>query len=129
MLDQDVTMLQLAASLMDPNDFMINLLNKFALVVWSNKEFDCAEDDSIRQTTTIVEEFFSLLIMIVGERFVFSIIMYFLCISKTLVGQANNDVQSKFVFDNENSLFYSENLSFLITKFVVCPSSGPSEPI
>jgi hypothetical protein len=38
---------------------------------WSNKEFDCAEDDSIRQTTTIVEEFFSLLIMIVGERYRF----------------------------------------------------------
>ncbi len=38
---------------------------------WSNKEFDCAEDDSIRQTTTIVEEFFSLLIMIVGERYCF----------------------------------------------------------
>ena len=68
MLDQDITMLQLAAALMDPDEFMINLLNKFSRVGWSNKEFDCAEDDSIRQTTTIVEEFFSLLIMIVGER-------------------------------------------------------------
>ena len=63
-------MLQLAAALMNPNSFLINLLNKFSLVQWSNKEFDCAEDDSIRQTTTIVEEFFSLLIMIVGERWV-----------------------------------------------------------
>ena len=72
MLDQDVTMLQLAAALMDPNDFLINLVNKFSLVTWSNKEFDCAEDDSIRQTTTVVEEFFSLLIMIVGERWVAS---------------------------------------------------------
>jgi hypothetical protein len=38
MLDQDIMMLQLAAALMDPNEFVINVLNKFALVGWSNRD-------------------------------------------------------------------------------------------
>lgn len=72
MIDQDITMLQLGASMLSPNDFLVNVLNKFCLIQWSSKEFDCSGDDSIRQTTTLVEEFFSLLIYVLGERWTIS---------------------------------------------------------
>ena len=49
MLDQDVIMLQVAAANMDPDEFLINLLGKYQLIEWSGDDFDCSEDDSIRQ--------------------------------------------------------------------------------
>ena len=49
MLDQDVIMLQVAAANMDPDEFLINLLAKYQLIEWSGDDFDCSEDDSIRQ--------------------------------------------------------------------------------
>ena len=58
MQDQDVWMLQIGASLMNANDFLVNLLQKFQLVQWAERGFDCSEDDSVRQYTTLVEEFF-----------------------------------------------------------------------
>lgn len=69
MQDQDVLMLQHGASLMDPNDFVINLLYKFQLAAgWADRAFDCPEDDSVRQLTTIVEEFLACIITVVSER-------------------------------------------------------------
>ena len=68
MLDQDVIMLQVAAANMDPDEFLINLLAKYQLIEWSGDEFDCSEDDSIRQVTTLVEEFLNLVILVFGER-------------------------------------------------------------
>jgi len=62
-------MLQLAAATMDPSAFLIALLDKFQLIGWADKEFDAAEDDSIRQITTLAEEFLSTLITILGERY------------------------------------------------------------
>jgi E3 ubiquitin-protein ligase UBR2 len=69
MLDQDVVMLQLGAALMNANDYLINLINKFQLTSWAEKGFDCAEDESVRQVITLVEEFLSCLIMVVSERY------------------------------------------------------------
>ena len=70
MLDQDVVMLQLGAALTNPNEYMINLINKFQLTSWADTGFDCAEDESVRQLTTLAEEFLSCLITIVSERYI-----------------------------------------------------------
>ncbi len=70
MEDRDIIMLQLAGSNMDPNDFLINIVNKFQLVNWTSHEFDCTEDDSIRQMNVLAEEFLSSLIYVLGERYI-----------------------------------------------------------
>ena len=67
--DADMLMLQVGAAHMEPNSFLINVLNKFNLVAWANKSFDLSEDDSLRQTTTLVEEFLGNIIAIMSERF------------------------------------------------------------
>ena len=43
-------------------------MGKYQLVEWSGEEFDCSEDDSIRQVTTLVEEFLNVVILVLGER-------------------------------------------------------------
>ncbi|KAK4886967.1 hypothetical protein RN001_003238 [Aquatica leii] len=73
MLDRDIQLLQIGASLIESNEFLIHLLNKFNLINWANPNFEIKslkspEEDSIRQTINIVEEFLQLLISIVGER-------------------------------------------------------------
>ena len=68
MQDQDVLMMQIGASLMNPDDFLVHLLQKFQLTQWAEADFDITEDDSVRQTITLVEEFFSNLIVLVSER-------------------------------------------------------------
>ena len=54
---------------MNLNYYLINMLNKFRLSSWAEKDFDCAEDESVRQIITLVEEFLSCLIMVVSERY------------------------------------------------------------
>ena len=68
MLDQDVIMLQVAAANMEPDEFLVNLLAKYQLIEWSGDDFDCSEDDSIRQVTTLVEEYLNVVILVLGER-------------------------------------------------------------
>ncbi len=63
-------MLQLAASNMDPNEFVINIINKYHLINWTSEAFDCKEDDSVRQINTLVEEFLATMIYILGERYI-----------------------------------------------------------
>lgn len=70
MADRDIIMLQLAAANMHPDDFMINLVSKFQLINWSSQEFDFKEDDSIRQINILAEEFLSILIYILAERYI-----------------------------------------------------------
>uniref|UniRef100_A0A1B6DEC1 E3 ubiquitin-protein ligase n=1 Tax=Clastoptera arizonana TaxID=38151 RepID=A0A1B6DEC1_9HEMI len=74
MLDKDIVLLQMGASLIESNEFLIHLLNKFNLINWANSHFEVntiknPEEDSIRQTISLVEEFLTLLITIVGERY------------------------------------------------------------
>jgi hypothetical protein len=45
LLDRDIQCVQMAAANMEPNHFIIMLLNKFQLIPWSVVDFDCAEDD------------------------------------------------------------------------------------
>lgn len=74
MLDRDIILLQTGACLIESNQFMIHLLNKFNLLNWANPDFEAItlqnpEEDSMRQTINLVEEFLGLLITIVGERY------------------------------------------------------------
>ncbi|XP_063240177.1 E3 ubiquitin-protein ligase UBR2 [Bacillus rossius redtenbacheri] len=75
MLDRDVVLLQIGAALIESNEFLIHMLNKFNLLNWANPLFEQnalknPEEDSMRQTISLVEEFLGLLIVIVGERHV-----------------------------------------------------------
>ena len=73
MFDRDVQMLQIGASLLDPNEYLIHLLNKFNLLFLvdeANKYTRPTNDELIRQTNTVIEEFFRLIYIILVERFV-----------------------------------------------------------
>lgn len=74
MLDRDITLLQIGASLIESNEFLIHVLNKFNLINWAMPDFEFSslkspEEDSMRQTVYLVEELLHLLIIIVGERY------------------------------------------------------------
>ena len=74
MLDRDIVVLQIGAALIESNEFLIHLLNKFNLMNWANTQFELntlknPEEDSMRQTISLVEEFLGLLIILVGERY------------------------------------------------------------
>ncbi|KAL4703355.1 hypothetical protein ACJJTC_013121 [Scirpophaga incertulas] len=72
MLDRDVLMLQIGASLIESNEFIIHVLNKFNLLDWAAANFEeqKIEDDQLRYTISMVEEFLTLLITVVGSRWV-----------------------------------------------------------
>ncbi|XP_031834567.1 ubr1 ubiquitin ligase [Nomia melanderi] len=75
MLDTDIILLQAGASLIESNEFLIHVLNKYNLLHWANSDFETNAlknpgEDSIRQTINLVEEFLELLITIIGERYV-----------------------------------------------------------
>lgn len=75
MLDRDIILLQVGASLIESNEFLIHILNRFNLLNWVQPDFEVnalknPEEDSMRQTINLVEEFLGLLITIIGERHV-----------------------------------------------------------
>uniref|UniRef100_A0AAG5DQH5 E3 ubiquitin-protein ligase n=1 Tax=Anopheles atroparvus TaxID=41427 RepID=A0AAG5DQH5_ANOAO len=80
MLDRDIVILQVGASLIEANEFIIHVLNKFKLLGWlasdqiekppRSGEIGSLEDDYLRQTIILVEELLELLIVIVSERHV-----------------------------------------------------------
>lgn len=73
MLDRDVIILQMAGSLIESNEFLIHIMNKFNLLQWTEKNFKPtipnAEEDTVRQFINMVDEFLELLIVVIGERF------------------------------------------------------------
>lgn len=81
MLDRDIIILQIGASLIESNEFMIHVMNKFNLITWTEADYDITrmankspspniEEDTTRQIINMVDELLELLIMIVGERYV-----------------------------------------------------------
>lgn len=76
MLDRDIVVLQIGASIIESNEFLIHVLNKFNLLNWLRPEFESeqltnsSEEDSIRQLMNIIDEMLDLLIVIVGERYI-----------------------------------------------------------
>lgn len=87
MYDRDVVLLQLSAALFDsPDSFLLACLHRFNLLNWAKIDFDAtqqqmvkqlatstkksnAEEDGLRQTIFIAEEFLRLIIIIALERF------------------------------------------------------------
>ncbi|XP_053659304.1 E3 ubiquitin-protein ligase UBR1 [Anopheles marshallii] len=79
MLDRDIVIMQLGASLIESNEYIIHVLNKYKLIEWlendlqerpRGSEATGGDDDYIRQTGLLIEEFLELLIAVIGERYV-----------------------------------------------------------
>lgn len=74
MLDRDVVILQMGASLIESNEFLIHIMNKFNLLQWTEENYKpvlpSSEEDTLRQIINMVDEFLELLIIVVGERYV-----------------------------------------------------------
>ncbi|EDV46445.1 E3 ubiquitin-protein ligase UBR1 [Drosophila erecta] len=73
MLDRDIACLQIGASLMESNEFLIHVLNKFNMIPWLQETHwsmlsDNEMNDEILREASIFDEFLELLIVIIGER-------------------------------------------------------------
>ena len=73
MFDRDILALQYVASILPPNEFLIHVISKFGLFLVianpvDNQRVQSMSDDYTRQTVTIMEEFLSLLLTLVSER-------------------------------------------------------------
>nr|XP_006815804.1 PREDICTED: E3 ubiquitin-protein ligase UBR2-like [Saccoglossus kowalevskii] len=75
MQDRDIHMLQIGGVLMDPNEYIITLLNKFNLVNVMRESYDkipptgSEETQKQMHSDTLTEEFLGLLIVILSERY------------------------------------------------------------
>lgn len=74
MLDRDVMLLQIAATLIDSNEFLVHLLNRFNLMSWAQEDYEMKylrgnDEDNMRQTVVLVEEYLQLVMTIVSERY------------------------------------------------------------
>lgn len=70
MFDKDIIMLQIAASKMDSNHFLMLILLRFELFDVFNGSTSSKEKESLKQWNRLTEEMLYLLIIIVGERYV-----------------------------------------------------------
>ncbi|XP_062863007.1 E3 ubiquitin-protein ligase UBR1 [Trichomycterus rosablanca] len=70
MFDKDVIMLQIAASKMDPNHFIMLLLLRFELFEVFNGNSSSKDQDLLKQWNRLTEEMLHSLIIIIGERYV-----------------------------------------------------------
>lgn len=70
MYDKDILMLQIGASYMDPNSFLLLVLDRFELLeALSNVCMPTKDMDQTRQWNTLIEEMLHVLICIIGERY------------------------------------------------------------
>ncbi|XP_029982287.1 E3 ubiquitin-protein ligase UBR1 [Sphaeramia orbicularis] len=70
MYDKDILMLQIAASKMDANHFLMLILLRFELFDYFNGSCSSKDQDELIQWNRLTEEMLYLLIVIVGERYV-----------------------------------------------------------
>ncbi|XP_072285136.1 E3 ubiquitin-protein ligase UBR1 isoform X1 [Pyxicephalus adspersus] len=71
MYDKDILMLQIGASYMDPNNFLLMVLEKYELAeALSNSSMPTKDMDLSRQWNILIEEMLHVLICIIGERYV-----------------------------------------------------------
>ncbi|XP_053394416.1 E3 ubiquitin-protein ligase UBR2-like isoform X2 [Mercenaria mercenaria] len=75
MYDRDILMLQIGASMADGNEFLIHLLYKFGLTAWAKEQYDIpsGQDDSLRQTVLLAEEFLNLVVIVLSERYMIGV--------------------------------------------------------
>lgn len=73
MFDRDIMMLQIAASMIESNEYLIHLIYKYGLLTWASESYDGtprkSEDDNTRQVLTVAEEFLGTVLTVVSERF------------------------------------------------------------
>ncbi|OPJ82999.1 E3 ubiquitin-protein ligase UBR1 isoform B [Patagioenas fasciata monilis] len=70
MYDKDIIMLQIGASLMDPNQFLLLILQRYELAEAFKKLKPTKDQDLIKQYNVLIEEMLQILIYVVGERYV-----------------------------------------------------------
>ncbi|XP_061600229.1 E3 ubiquitin-protein ligase UBR1 [Cololabis saira] len=70
MYDKDVVMLQIAASKMDPNHFLMLILLRFELFEYFNGSFSSNDQDELMHLNRLTEEMLYLIIVVFGERYV-----------------------------------------------------------
>ncbi|NXI40148.1 UBR1 ligase, partial [Galbula dea] len=70
MYDKDIIMLQIGASLMDPNQFLLLILQRYELADAFKKMKPTKDQDLIKQCNVLIEEMLQILIYVVGERYV-----------------------------------------------------------
>uniref|UniRef100_A0A671QU67 E3 ubiquitin-protein ligase n=1 Tax=Sinocyclocheilus anshuiensis TaxID=1608454 RepID=A0A671QU67_9TELE len=70
MFDKDIIMLQIAASKMDPNHFLMLVLLRFELFDIFNGNSSSKDQEVLKQWNRLTEEMLYLIIIIVGERYV-----------------------------------------------------------
>uniref|UniRef100_A0A3Q4A9R5 E3 ubiquitin-protein ligase n=1 Tax=Mola mola TaxID=94237 RepID=A0A3Q4A9R5_MOLML len=70
MYDKDILMLQIAASKMDSNHFLMLILLRFELFDYFNENCSSKDQDELLQCNRLTEEMLYLLIAVVGERYV-----------------------------------------------------------
>ncbi|CAM5121887.1 unnamed protein product [Eretmochelys imbricata] len=70
MYDKDILMLQIGASLMDPNLFLLLILQRYELVSAFKKIMPTKDQDLTKQCNILIEEMLQVLIYVVGERYV-----------------------------------------------------------
>ncbi|XP_038596898.1 E3 ubiquitin-protein ligase UBR1 [Tachyglossus aculeatus] len=70
MYDKDIIMLQIGASLMEPNRFLLLVLQRYELVEVFQKTVPTKDQDQNKQYKTLIEEMLQVLIYVVGERYV-----------------------------------------------------------
>ncbi|PKU37038.1 hypothetical protein llap_12656 [Limosa lapponica baueri] len=70
MYDKDIIMLQIGASLMDPNQFLLLILQRYELADAFKKLKPTKDQDLIKQCNVLIEEMLQILIYVVGERYV-----------------------------------------------------------
>lgn len=75
MFEKDLIMLQVGASMMDPNHFLMIVMSRFELFhIFSStdcrKRFRESNKDVVQQNNTLIEEMLHLIIMVIGERYV-----------------------------------------------------------
>ncbi|XP_069714258.1 E3 ubiquitin-protein ligase UBR1 isoform X4 [Phaenicophaeus curvirostris] len=70
MYDKDIIMLQMGASLMDPNQFLLLMIQRYELADAFKKIKPTKDQDLIKQYNVLIEEMLQILIYVVGERYV-----------------------------------------------------------
>ncbi|XP_017488477.1 PREDICTED: E3 ubiquitin-protein ligase UBR1 [Rhagoletis zephyria] len=73
MLDRDIIGLQIGAALIESNQYLIHILNKYNLIKWAQPDYEkdlTAQAVDEEYLLSMIEEFLELLIVIIGERYV-----------------------------------------------------------
>nr|XP_021389204.1 E3 ubiquitin-protein ligase UBR1 isoform X4 [Lonchura striata domestica] len=124
MYDKDIIMLQIGASLMDPNQFLLLILQRYELVDAFKKMKPTKDQDLIKQYNVLIEEMLQILIYVVGERYVPGIsnvtkedvimreIIHLLCIEPMA-----HSVITKSLPENENNETGLENVIDKVATF------------